>query len=473
MVVAQSTVSSKPHDQSKGRGSFSHNSIVRHSFRTSKFHSNKLTCLFLGFWILLFAQNASAEYSVTNSTPVAIPVNSTQMTDAGDMIVGVVNGIFQTEPFRTILSYFEHSIGFVKVLIIILTLLIFNAIFLFIYVLANRAVKTYLRNRNEKLRIIYQSELAYFVASDDDQPFFSSNLKKRIYREIFVEELMSMHKSLIGDSALKVEALYFDRGFDRDSFRKIRSRSWSKKAKGFRELAQMNVKSAAKEILQYTRSKNRILRMEAQLAAVKLNSEDPLAFLHNLRIHLTKWEQINILNTIRVNNIEIESFDDLMDSRNPSVAIFAITLCGLFNHLMSWPKVIEQLNHSNPDIRNSAIKTLALFNLQENKQLLKDCFHAEGIESNNTNDGFLQEKNLNNKLAILDALSSMIMKEDCDFYINILQDKSEDFYVLKSAYNSYIQIEPSAAQILRNSLPEIQPKLEMLMEYFEYKNNAK
>ncbi|HAK00515.1 MAG TPA: hypothetical protein DCM62_10875 [Bacteroidales bacterium] len=475
MVAAQNIVSSKPRKQKILCGYISHSMLAKLYTETIMVPYKKGICLLLvfGFWSLVFVQNTSAQDTLPTSPSDSLTVESTQTTDRSDGRVSIIDRFFQIEPFRTILSKFDHNIGFIKFLIILVTILFFNAIFLFLYILLNRAVKTYLRNRNEKLRTTYQSELAYYVSLDEDQPFYFTNLNKRINREIFVEELISLHKSLIGETALRVESLYFEKGFDRDSLGRIRSRSWSKKAKGFRELAQMNVRAATKEILQYTNSSNRILRMEAQLATVKLNSENPLAFLHNLKIHLTLWEQINILNTIQVNNIEIDSLDDVMDSKNHSVAIFAITLCGLFNHLKSWPKVLEKLNHSNPDIRLSAIKALAIFNLIENKQPIKDCFQADVIESNNTKDGFLQEKLTRNKLVALDALEQLLSKDDSDFYMNIFRNRNEDFNVLKKSYQQFIQIEPAASQMLRDGIMELQPALKMLKDYFEYKNHAK
>ena len=77
--------------------------------------------------------------------------------------------------------------------------------------------------------------------------------------------------------------LYLYLGLDRDSIKRANDFRWHKKIKGFRELAFMNIKDANNVIYKALNSKNEILRMEAQIALVRLTDEDPFGFLMQLK----------------------------------------------------------------------------------------------------------------------------------------------------------------------------------------------
>lgn len=346
-------------------------------------------------------------------------------------------------PLNTLLEQFVEAKHRVKILIVILFLLIIGLILLFIYIFVNRTRKTAKWSWEEKTRNLYQTDLTNFLYNDENQPFEFTGLDKASSRAILIDELLWLHRNLLGESRIKIQDLYFNLQLYNDSKSKLNSPIWSIQAKGFRELAQAGVKDAANLIEKFTHSKNKILRIEAQLAMVKLKPENPLDFLKDLSYPLTEWEQINILNAMEAHNISINSFEEWMDNKNETVACFAIKMCGMFNHIQSWPKVLELLDHESADIRFHAINTLAKFNLPENKEPLKLCFWKQKEDTQVKSKTFLSRKLIRNKLAILEALSNLVSAEDAAFFTEVLKAPDEDFYVLKRAYMQLMQIDPA------------------------------
>lgn len=246
----------------------------------------------------------------------------------------------------------------VKVLLVILAYLLISLFVLFLAILINRQIKT---RRRKKVRILkqeYQEQLADFLFNDEIETIEFRGINTRKNRQIFIDELRFLHSNLYGETASKLRDLYFNLELHKDSLRKVYHRRWHTKSKGFREVAQMDVKDANDYISGFTNSKNPIIRVEAQVAMVKLSDEQPLAFLDDLTYELSDWEMINIYDTLIYHQINIDSFEPWLDSENNSVVVFALRMIMLFKHAQTIPKVKQLLFHEQPEIRLAATKAL-------------------------------------------------------------------------------------------------------------------
>ena len=121
--------------------------------------------------------------------------------------------------------------------------------------------------------------------------------------------MIDLSINLTGDAKDKLQNLYLFLKLDKDSIKKAYSQKWNIKVKGFHELAYMNIPDANDEILRCLHSYNYIVRMEAQLAMVRLNHNDPFRFLDLLEKPFTLWEQITVYETIMFHNLPIPQFD--------------------------------------------------------------------------------------------------------------------------------------------------------------------
>lgn len=330
----------------------------------------------------------------------------------------------------------------VKLLISILIYLSISLFVLFGWIIINRTVKSKRREQAIKIKQRYQEQLATLLFDDETQTIEFRGISHPVNRQIFIDECRALHANLHGEAAITLRDLYFNLNLHRDSLEKINSSKWNIKAKGFRELAQMDVKDANHKIAPYINDKNAILRIEAQIAMVKLSEDNPMRFLDELETELSQWEQINIYDTLIYHQINIESWEPWLNVPNESVSIFAIRMIGLFKHVQSAPKVAELLDHPNPLIRNAAVKTLGQFEMPEYIDPLKALFEKESQRLQEVRE---KEKNrkkkkdtvvvvslhdlpfVKNRKEIIHALTSMITKDDIPFLSNIALDWSNDF----------------------------------------------
>ena len=70
----------------------------------------------------------------------------------------------------------------------------------------------------------------------------------------------------------------------------------------------MNIKDANDSILKALNSSNEILRMEAQIALVRLSDNGHFDFLSQLKRPFSLWEQITLHDLIIQHNIPVPSF---------------------------------------------------------------------------------------------------------------------------------------------------------------------
>ena len=94
-------------------------------------------------------------------------------------------------------------------------------------------------------------------------------------RQVLIDQIIDVMINLKGEIKQKAKDLYLSLGLKKDSMVKARSRKWHLKIKGYRELAFMDIRDANEHIIRSLESNNEILRMEAQIALVRLS---PLLF---------------------------------------------------------------------------------------------------------------------------------------------------------------------------------------------------
>ena len=268
----------------------------------------------------------------------------------------------------------------VKILVVILIYLVASILILFVSILIHRHIKTRQRRKIRELKDEYQEQLASFLFDDEVERIEFRGINKKANRQIFIDELMELHNNLHGEVADKLKDLYFNLELHKDSLSKVYKGKWYLKTKGFGELAQMDVKDANDNIRKYTNSKHPVLRMEAQVAMVKLAEERPLSFLDNLEHELSYWEQINIYDTLIYHQITIDSFEEWLESKNPSVVVFCLRMIGLFKHIHSGPKVRELLFSDNPEIALAAVQAMKSLEMAEYVEDLKVLYRSETLK---------------------------------------------------------------------------------------------
>lgn len=82
------------------------------------------------------------------------------------------------------------------------------------------------------------------------------------------------------------------------------------------------------EIEKCLNSPSTALRLEAELALMHLDRDDPFSFLGKLRLEFTPWEQLHVIEMAMRNNLFLPVFSRWLNSGNESVVIFCRRMSG-------------------------------------------------------------------------------------------------------------------------------------------------
>lgn len=264
-------------------------------------------------------------------------------------------------------SYFRQIIdnGFKTVLgIVVLCLiiyLIFNFIVVTIIVFVSRIRKNRKEKRIKKLEEEIQTLLAEYLFNPDMETSALNRMKSinsSFKRNILIQEIMRLSLDMSGEVLESLRNLYFSTSLDKESLKKLRDRRWHIKVKGCRELTRMKAFKAKDEIEKLINSKNEIIRMEAQIAMIELNEENPYYFLDKLTKPFLGWEHLNVQVLIQRNGYEVPDFNKWLRVSNESVVLFAIEMIRIYKQISNAPRLVNFFEHPNLKIREEAIRAV-------------------------------------------------------------------------------------------------------------------
>ena len=363
--------------------------------------------------------------------------NNSDQAD-GNHIIFISND----NPWIRRIHYFGKSIAFVNALIISIIASIALMLILLVFILLNRSrmekearLHQYLLEKYQGLIVDY---LFGTVTPNDFRPIASDNYR----RQVLIDEMIDVSINLKGEEAKKLLSLYKHLGLDRDSIARAHSLRWHKKIKGFRELAFMNIRDGNDAIYKALNSSNEILRMEAQIALVRLSDKDPFEFLSHLERPFSLWEQITLHELLIQHNIQVPSFSKWLTSPNPSVVMFALRMIREFKQKDAEADVNEVLMHSDPSVRQLAVQVAGDLELRSTLDTMKRMYKNQGY---------------NICLEIVKAMGKMPDLSMLGF-LKLVLDKEDD-----------VQLQIEATKAIENNGEEGVKTLVKLMKS-EYKN---
>ncbi|MDR1153295.1 MAG: HEAT repeat domain-containing protein [Bacteroidales bacterium] len=282
----------------------------------------------------------------------------------------------------------SRSGALAKTLVIVILLSLLCLVVLLIWILINRNKMQARQIESDRLMEQFESLLFDYLTSEHNEDLYGKIAliaKSDFTRGILINQMHELSKSMsmtmsIGaneEARVQLRELYNHMQLDQDSIRKIYSPKWHIQVKGFRELAFMDVTEANDKIRQALKSKNNILRMEAQLALVRLNENDPFGFLDHLTFPFTLWEQLNVYELIAIHDLPVPHFSRWTTSPNKTVVIFALRMIQVFKQQQAAPQIIECLAHPDKDVRHMAIVVCGEIQLRETLPHLKHMYKNE------------------------------------------------------------------------------------------------
>jgi len=162
--------------------------------------------------------------------------------------------------------------------------------------------------------------------------------------------------------------------------RKFDSRSNSEKMDAFQESFVLNLNKFDSKILHYAYSKNSKIRSEARNSHLALSSNDPYRFFDEFDGALTKWDEIELMQYLKLQNTRgnLEGLGKWINySKNDSLVVFLIKMVGFFKQKGIDEILLEKLDDTNEKIRSEAILTLGALDIKDTEQTLIDRYYTE------------------------------------------------------------------------------------------------
>lgn len=187
-------------------------------------------------------------------------------------------------------------------------------------------------------------------------------LRRRINKRYLREHIVLLHKNFAGSAADVLRNLYIDLRLDRQAIKELNSPDWGTQANAVKELSLLNITKATAKIKARAQHENQILRLEAQVASILLDTKDPFSFLDKDRNSLTEWHQVNLASVIdQIDRSLIPDFSRWFSSPNHTIAEFCVKMTLQFDQFESIPALTQLLHHKNQDVVLEAAKALGEF----------------------------------------------------------------------------------------------------------------
>jgi hypothetical protein len=345
-------------------------------------------------------------------------------------------------PWLKRINYFGKSLVFVNGLILAIIISIASMVILLFIILMNRNKMEKEDHLHQFLMEKYQGLIVDYLFGTASHEDFKSIASDTYRRQVLIDQMIDVSINLKGEESKRLLNLYVLLSLDKDSIAKANDYRWHIKIKGFRELAFMNIKKANDAIYRALNSSNEILRMEAQIALVRLSDENHFDFLSSLKTPFSLWEQITLHDLIIQHNIPLPLFQKWLTSPNPTVVMFSLRMIREFKQKEAEEKVKETLLHPNPDVRLLAVQVAGDMDMRSTLETMKSMY-----------------KNQDNKIC-LEIVKAMGKMPDLSMmnFLKLVLDKEDD-----------VQLQIEATKAIENNGEEGVKALVKLMKS-EYKN---
>lgn len=348
----------------------------------------------------------------------------------------------------SLFSRFQKSPLLITVLYIVILYSIVTLITLLIIILLHRRslereelLKEYLLEKYQQLLMNYLFDEEKREEAYEELNHVANN---RINRQILIDQMIDLSVNLKGEIKDDIQALFLRLGLKRDSLEKAYSRKWHENVKGFRELAFMDIRDANEQIVKSLNSNNEILRMEAQIAMVRLSDENPYEFLNLMEKPLSLWEQVTLHELQIQHNLKVPDFKQWFTSRNKTVVNFALEMVSWYKQGGAGADLIRLFEHEEDQVRHTAYKVSGELKL---KMTLPELVGRYPLE------------NMENKMEILRTFAKVPEEKYLNFLKSVLDDEDD------------VQLQIQATKAMENTgEPGISMLIKLMKSKSEYKN---
>lgn len=339
---------------------------------------NILVCI-SGFILLSCNVNAISPVSYQQPEEVVIDSATVPALIPPDSIPSEGNRfIFKGDnPWLSRVNYFGRSFALVDLLILVIILSIGTMLILLLVILLNRRRMEKEEKLYQYLLEAYQELIIEYLYGDIKLSQFLDIANDSYRRQVLIDQMKDVAINLRGGAEKKLDELYLNLGLEKDSIKKAYDRRWHIKIKGFRELAFMNIKVANEEMYRCLNSRNEILRMEAQIALVRLSDDNPFEFLYYLRRPFSLWEQITLHEMLIQHSLNVPPFRQWLDSPNYTIVMFSLRMVRELKQMDAEADMLTVLKHSSDEVRNLAIQVAGDLQMESTREMMKRMYKHE------------------------------------------------------------------------------------------------
>lgn len=192
------------------------------------------------------------------------------------------------------------------------------------------------------------------------EQFMGTALARRVVRE----NLMDTARHVRGNVVEALRQLYSALLLDTLALQNLQYGEWHEQTEAIHELTTMHVTAALPYIEQLRQHPNQQVRLQTQLAEMRLNEKHPLSFLDEVKTPLHPWQQVALhAELMRLPKEKVPSFRSWLHSSNPGVVVFAIKMIVQFNQLNLLPYVIMKSLDPNQEVRHEVWRLMSYFHI--------------------------------------------------------------------------------------------------------------
>jgi hypothetical protein len=276
--------------------------------------------------------------------------------------------------------------------------------------------------------------------------------KRKLLRQLIIDEMLKIKKNLTGIGIEDLYKLYYKLGLYEDSYKKLTSNRYQLMVMGIRELSEMNFKTYYRSIYRCTNHPQEDVRIEAQVAIVRLFGVKGLRFLSSVTYTISEWQQMTLLHLLNnLKNEKPKGIDNWFDTKNDSVIIFSLRLADKYNCFELLEKIQHFLHHPNDSVKVQSVYCLRnIYDESTELQLI----------------AYYQIVSKPVKIAILDVLQSLSTEQSIPFlYQQVIDNDAEiRFSVLRVLHNLCDSVDILNA--IANE-PEMKDSIILMLEHLE------
>jgi hypothetical protein len=273
----------------------------------------------------------------------------------------------------------------------------------------------------ERIEYTFASEIANFLYPPKGEEYHFLKVQralqaagakpsKRANIQYLIDLMIRAQRTMLGENYTKLRLLFSQIPPYRAAFSKLNSRKWYVKARGIREIYEMEQVQYLKEITRERNNPNIYVRREAQIAMVVFLGWESLRFLPYLKREMTLWQQIKIVEKLFAlyPDPNIKYLKKSYATKRPYAQELLMRIIRKFNLFTEIQYIIDFLDHENFDRRETAIYCIRSFKLtvEQLQEVKKRIFNIPTTE---------QQVQL---LKYIDRISDAA---DLEFYTAIMQ----------------------------------------------------